>query len=173
MEALLFRFAGYGVLLLALWAWHKSEVNDAVERVNLQAQQERREAVAEYVVDMSARVTALQAKLTAAQADVRTETRTVIERIPAYVPQAADSRCRVPVGFVQSHDSAWGVPGVPLPVVGLVEADSGIPLSGVSRAIADNAGTCREIRAELELAREWYRVESKKWQDFERRISGR
>lgn len=173
MEALLFRFLGLGAILLALFAWHKSEVRDAVERINLQAQQERREAVAEYVVDMSARVTALQAKLATAQGEVRTEVRTVIERIPSYVTSNADAACRVPIGFVQSHDAAWGMPGVPLPVVGLVEADSGIPLSRVSRTNAENAGTCREIRAELEAAREWYRNEAQKRADFDKRITGR
>src|SRR5580704_11131294 len=42
----------------------------------------------------------------AAQDQIRTVTRTIVERVPAYVTPAADRRFPLPVGFVRVHDLA-------------------------------------------------------------------
>jgi hypothetical protein len=92
---------------------------------------------------------------------VQTVTRTLVQKVPVYVPAAADSKCVVPVGFVQLHDlAATGVPG---PAGGPVEAASGVQLSTVLGTVVGNYGIAQDWRAEALGWRAWYADQKAAW----------
>ncbi|MCL9854320.1 hypothetical protein [Ralstonia solanacearum] len=69
---------------------------------------------------------------------IRLKGDTIIERIPSYVPVQADASCAVPRGFVRLHDAA-AAGTVPDPGTGDADAaPSGVALSSVAAAVADN-----------------------------------
>ena len=55
MYGLLFQLGAVAAVVAALYAWHLSEVDNAVEKITAKATEQRRKEVAEFVVDMSAR----------------------------------------------------------------------------------------------------------------------
>lgn len=148
------------IALGAAWIWHRHEIRVAIEAHDIAATAKRREAIADYVVTMSARTGTQRREVEVAQGEVRTQIVERIKEVPRYVTPLADSRCVVPRGFVHDHDAAWGLPAVPLPAGGLVDEPSGIPLSRVRAVDDENAGTCRAIRVELDAWRRWYAAES-------------
>ena len=121
-----------------------------------QAHAQRREEVAAYVVDMSARNTALAGELRAERGRVKTEIQVLKGKVPDYVTPIADGRCIVPRGFVLHFDAAWGGAALPAAPGGLVDAPSGIPLSRVESVVTDNAGACRDLLTEVRGWRRWY-----------------
>jgi hypothetical protein len=173
MSDLLFKLLAAGALLGAVYAWHRSEVADEVERVNSKATAQRRAEVAEFVVDMSARNLKQREANEAEKRALQESTKTLVEKVPVYVTKLADSRCVVPAGFVQHYVAAWGMPAVPGIADRPVDADSGIPLSRVESVTTENAGICREARAESAAWRAWYRVESTKYGAFARSTIGK
>lgn len=98
---------------------------------------------------------------------VRIEYRTQVltKEVPVYVTQAADTRCVVPVGFVQLYDAAAsGSPtGAPPTPGGSVEAPSGVPLSAVLETDVANLGTGHDFRAEALAWRDWYAKQAAEW----------
>lgn len=122
------------------------------------SQARRREEVAEYVLDMSARNTALVGELLLERGRVKTETRYLKQKVTDYVTPLADSRCIVPRGFVLHFDAAWSGRGAALPGSAgrLVDEPSGVPLSRVEDVVTDNAGACHELLAEVRAWRRWY-----------------
>lgn len=168
MSDLLFKLLAAGALLGAVYAWHRSEVADEVERINAKATEQRRAEVAEFVVDMSARNLKQREASEAEKRALQESTKTLVEKVPVYVTKLADSRCIVPAGFVQHYAAAWGMPAVPGIADRPVDADSGIPLSRVESVTTENAGICREARAESAAWRAWYRVEKSKHDAFAR-----
>lgn len=131
---------------------------------------------------------ALEAKLQQQQTDARAQSiamnrqleeerakshvviQTIVKEVPTYVTALADSRCIVPDGFVQLFDASFrsSVPDLFAGVAGgdrssLVDRPSGIPLSQVSSAVAENAGLCHEwesqargLRKRVELVESFY-----------------
>jgi len=91
------------------------------------------------------------------QTDIRYVTKEIIKEVPRYVTVEADAHCVVPAGFLRLHDAAAAghLPGVARPPGG-VDEPSGVPLSVVSAAVADNYGTALGWRAEAEAWRDWY-----------------
>jgi hypothetical protein len=160
---------GLGLLAVALLAFHEWDVRkiEARHEKKIAAEVDKRRAsVAEYVVDMSARNTALQANLAAERGKIKAETQTLVKTVTNYVTPLADRQCVVPAGFVQHHDAAWSMSALPPAAVGLVDAPSGIPLSRVERVASENAGIAHEWRAEALGWRKWYadrRAEHSAW----------
>lgn len=173
MSDLLFKLLAAGAFLGAVYAWHRSEVADEVERVNAKATEQRRAEVAEFVVDMSARNLKQREAADAEKRALQESTKTLVEKVPVYVSKLADSRCIVPVGFVQHYGAAWGVSAIPDAAGRNLDADSGVPLSRVESVTTENAGICREARAESAAWRAWYRVEKSKHDAFARGTVGK
>jgi hypothetical protein len=168
MSDLLFKLLAAGALLGTVYAWHRAEVRDEVERINTKAAEQRRAEVAEFVVDMSARNLKQREAADAEKRALQESTKTLVEKVPVYVSKTADSRCVVPVGFVHHYGAAWGVSAIPDAAGQSLDADSGVPLSRVESVTTENAGICREARAESAAWRAWYRVEKSKHDAFAR-----
>jgi hypothetical protein len=89
----------------------------------------------------------------------RVVTRTITERIPIYVPVEADARCIVPVGFVRVHDAAavGDLSAVPESAGVADGGPSGLALSDVAEAVADNYGSARQNAGQLKALQDWIR----------------
>lgn len=105
---------------------------------------------------------ALQAELAAERLKERVVTRyvdrvrivrergaTITREIPVYVTAQADARCDVPAGFVRVHDAAAHNQPLGEPAGNPDAPAAGITLSAVAETVADNYGTCHEIREQL------------------------
>lgn len=161
------------IALAGAWMWHAHDKAAAIRDHDQRAANERRAAVAEFVVDMSARNTQQRAEWAAQSGQVRIETQTIIKEVSRYVTAAADRACIVPRGFVWHHDAAWGLSQLPGAPGGSVDQPSGVPLSRVESVVAENAGTCRELRAEIDAWRKWYAVNATRYNDFARATGGK
>lgn len=98
----------------------------------------------------------------AAQVEIRTVTKTLIERIPVYVPAEADVRFALPDGLVRLHDAAAG--GLPLPdpaadpdgAAGFLEPSAAAP-SRLGAVIVENYGVCHADAARFAALQKWIR----------------
>ena len=143
-----------GVMAAAGYLYHAG-VKSAEDKAAL--------ATARYTAEKAAKdaagiqsATAIREALQSVKTEIRTVTKTIVEKVPIYVSENADRACVVPVGFVQLHDAAASLSGFPVAAGGPSEAASGIPLSRVGRAIAANYGSAHELAAEVRAWREWY-----------------
>jgi hypothetical protein len=105
---------------------------------------------------------AAQTQVATERVRVQTVTRTLVQKVPVYVPAAADTECVVPVGFVQLHDLA--ATGVSVPAGGPVEAASGVQLSSVLATVVGNYGVAYDWRAEALGWRAWYVDQKAAWE---------
>lgn len=96
---------------------------------------------------------------------VRTEYRTIIERIPVYVTPEADRAVSVPVGFVRLHDAAAGGSAATLSDRAGEPADtpSGVALSAVAGTVVGNYAQCRDWREQLIGWQDWYAAQAAAW----------
>ena len=81
----------------------------------------------------------------AAQDRIVWRTRTLREKVHAYVTPQADRGCTVTAGFVQLHDRAalgQGLPAAGEPAAGAADAPSGVALSAVGDTVTANYGIC-------------------------------
>jgi hypothetical protein len=97
----------------------------------------------------------------AAQDQIRTLTRTLIEKVPVYVTPAADARCIVPLGFVREHDAAASgeLSAVSQAPGQSDDAASGLALSAVAATVVGNYGTCRGTAEQLSDLEAWVKAE--------------
>ena len=125
------------------------------------ATQARREEAARKVVTKVEKVgkaitAAVDQQSAARKVEIRTITKTLIEKVPVYVTVEADRRVDVPVGFVRLHDqAATGLPGLPDAPGLVVDAPSGVPLSAVAGTVVGNYGVAYEWREEALACRAW------------------
>lgn len=143
------------------WAIHDHGVKQERRKWEIKmevAQAERRQKIAEYVVQMSAREVAALEQLRLERGRIKTETQTILKEVTTYVTQIADRRCDLTLGFVELHDGAatGRLPAPGAPAGGLVDQSAGIPLSVAGAAISKNYGACRDNAAEVRAWREWY-----------------
>lgn len=124
-------------------AWD-ARVSDARERIKL------REGEAAKDTDHT------QTVVTEKQAEIRTVTKTLTEKVPIYVPQDP-SRASLPVGFVRLHDAAiLGVPDL-ADATGRPDGQpSGITDPQLLTVDIENAGACRANAAALIGWQDWY-----------------
>jgi hypothetical protein len=102
-------------------------------------------------------------RLKAQRDQVRTVTKTLIEKVKVYVPASADAACVVPLGFVQLHDNAAaGLPGA-ASGPGSFQTPSRIPLSVVANTVIENYGIAHDWRAEVMAWRGWYAEQKAAW----------
>lgn len=149
------------------WSAHERGLGAAGERraegrrlARAQQQIAAREAKA------STLATAARAGLADAQGRILTRTRTLIQKVPVYVPAPADARCTVDRGFVLLHDAAasGGPASLPAAAGGPLDAASGVPLSGVLATVVGNYGIAYDWRAEALSWRAWYVREKAAWE---------
>lgn len=150
------------VLAIAVAAWWanekaalRAEGRQALEEANKKAAVERRRAIAEYVSDLSARNTELDAKVRGLLARIDAD-QLDRERNP-HVSKAADAACPIPRGFVRDVDAALpgaaGRAAVPDGGAG-VDVPTGIPLSVVAREVGRNYAQCSKLLADRDAAEE-------------------
>lgn len=89
-------------------------------------------------------------KEAAAQVQIRTVTKTIIEKVPVYVP--LDS-CPLPAGFRLLHDSAAA--NEPIPDATAIVDGAAIPTAVVAETVVSNYGTCNASAARLAGLQEW------------------
>ena len=163
MPAFLFDWrlwAAAGVVGALLWWRHAAVIQErqAWEAKLEAAHAERREKIADYVVQMSAREVKALEQLRLERGRIKTETETIIKEVPRYVTQIADRRCDLTRGFVELHDGAatGRLPAPGAGASGLIDESAGVPLSTAGVAIAKNYGACRDLAAEVSAWRQWY-----------------
>jgi len=88
--------------------------------------------------------------------EIRTVTKTLVERIPVYVPAEIDSRLDLPRGLIRLHDqAASGLPEVSPPPGFLPDAPSGVAASTFGETIVRNYGAAYEWREAALACRSW------------------
>ena len=135
----------------------------AAEIVRLQKAQAKvvkREVVAQRITDKA------HAKLDAEQTRIEVRTRTIIQRVPEYVTQAASDRCVVPVGFVSLFNAAASGSSTSLPESPgrFNDSASGVQLPEVASVTALNFGVAYGWRAEAMAWRSWYAEQKAAWE---------
>jgi len=92
------------------------------------------------------------------QQQIQTVYQTITKEVIRYVPAKADARCVIPYGAIRVLDAAArGVPLVPGPS-GEPDGDaSGVQLSAVVGAAAEDLGTAQQIRQQLIDLQGWVR----------------
>lgn len=144
------------VLLLGFGQWR---YHDGVKHEQ-RAQAARLEAAKLIVAGKEAKAAKdtdhTQAVVTAKQAEIRTVTKTLIQKVPIYVPQDP-ARPNVSVGFVRLHDAAiLGVPDL-ADATGRPDGQpSGITDPQLLTVDIENAGACRANAAALIGWQDWY-----------------
>ena len=98
------------------------------------------------------------------ETEVRTVTRTIIEKVPVYVTAEADL-LPVPLGFVRLHDAAaLGTPAVPFGARESADSPSGVALSTVAGTVAYNYGECLGWREQVIGWQAWYAEQKAAWE---------
>lgn len=80
----------------------------------------------------------------------------VHDKVPVYIPAAADRACVLPVGFVWVLDEARLGVSVSRDSTGAANAPSGIALSAATDVIADNYNRFNQMKAQCQQLIDWY-----------------
>jgi len=91
---------------------------------------------------------------------VKGKTEVVVARVPIYLTKEVDAKYPVPNAFVVLHDSA-ARSEVPPSAGSAYEGTSDVKISEVTRTVAENYGTCNEVRQQLLGWQDWYRKQRK------------
>ena len=167
------KLIGVGVLALALGvqtlrvgSLKRGEIADkATIKEYSDAEAAARQKAAQVAKDQAGVSKAAQASLNGQQTRIQTVTRTLIEKVPQYVPAQAVSACTVPLGFVELFNaSAAGqqLPAVAGSASGPLAAPSGVGLDTVATVAATDLGTANGYLAEVKTWRKWYADEAAK-----------
>lgn len=103
--------------------------------------------------------TRIESAAVAAQVEIRTVTRTLIQEVPVYVTPDADDRCVVPVGFVRIHAAATAGQPLSEPAGVADDAPSGVDLSDVATVDVENAGAYHAVARQLTDLQNWIRAQ--------------
>jgi hypothetical protein len=158
---------GLGAAVIALVLTYGAGIEAGVER-QVAAQTRREEAARRTAAKTEQGARAITADVdrqsAARQVEIRTVTKTLIEKVPVYVTVEADRRVDVPVGLVRLHDqAAAGLPGLPDTADLVVDAPSGVPLSAVAATVVGNYGVAYEWREEALACRAWVEKQAALW----------
>jgi hypothetical protein len=94
----------------------------------------------------------------ATQDQIRTVTKTLIEKVPIYVTRQTDALYSLPAGFVRLHDAAARGGDLPSAPQGPGQSDdtpSGVALSTAAATIVANYGGCRADQQRLADLQRW------------------
>lgn len=133
------------VLALGLWLLEAHGYDRAVSEFAKQAEKvdDKREAIAAPIV----------VKQEAAQVQIRTVTKTIIEEVPFYVK--ADD-CPLPAGFRVLHDAAANGE---IPDAAAIADDRAVPVDTAAETVITNYGTAHETAERLRGLQEWVRAQ--------------
>lgn len=95
-----------------------------------------------------------------ATAAIEVRTQTLIQKVPIYVTRKADDQCIVSAGAVSLLDAAASG-SIPVPAIGVPDADSGVALSSVVSDTIVNAGNYRQLAERLKAWDDWYDAQAK------------
>lgn len=138
----------FGAGFRTAWVWQDNAYRAAQLTASERARQDERKAA-----EVAFRAGQESA---AAQERIRTVTKTIVKEVPVYVSREADSRCAVPVGALRVLDAAArGVPVAPPPAGQSDDTPSGVDLSAVVGAGAEDIGTCHAVRQQLIDLQAW------------------
>lgn len=157
----LYVYAGVALaVVLAFGGMYLKGRHDGIASLRVQLEAERLEAM-ERTLDYERRMSDLQqahsVALSKALSKTRVVTKEIVREVPTLVSSAADSKCVVPAGFVLVHNNAAaGLPITTDASSGTADSPSGVALSTVAETVAENYGTCAEIRAKLISWQTWY-----------------
>ena len=161
IRALLIACAALTVLL-GIQTWRIDRLKAAPVKAELK--------VAQKVIQRTAKADAITQRVgeksEAAQVQIRTVTRTIVEKVPVYVPAPTDARYPLPNGLVRLHDaSALGLDpaALPNPAGGLDDAASTVAASDLATVLAGNYGQCREDQQRLTDLQDWVRQQQALW----------
>ena len=102
-------------------------------------------------------VTVIQEKVVEKVKYVQGKTKTIVKKVPVYITREVDRQYPVPESFVVLHDAAAGATEVPVGAEDFTGRTSEVKISEVAATVADNYGTCNEIREKLIGWQEWYK----------------
>ncbi len=104
-------------LVLGVFGIQAVRLSHAKSEITAMKAQEKAAEAAEKVREANAAAISQTASagIVAAQEKTRTVTRTLVQKVKVYVPQAADARCVVPDGFVSLWNAAIGGADLPAP----------------------------------------------------------
>lgn len=88
---------------------------------------------------------------------VKGKTKTIIKEVPVYITVEVDKQFPVPESFVVLHDAAARSTEIPTSAGDSIKRASDIKISQVATTVAENYGTCNEIREHLKGWQEWYK----------------
>lgn len=115
-----------------------------------------RAVVASKETRAAASVEKTQKTVTARQVEIRTVTRTLIQKVPIYVP-LDPARPSLSVGFVRLHDAAvLGRPDLADPAGRPDSAPSGFTDADLAGVVIENLGACRANAEALTGWQAWY-----------------
>lgn len=96
--------------------------------------------------------------------EIRTITKTIVQKVPIYVTKKSDAQCVVPRGFVWLHDAAAanlprlpGAPGKPYGAAAGVDDPTAVALSDIAATVAGNYGTYAEVVTRYVALQDWVR----------------
>lgn len=98
---------------------------------------------------------------------VRGKTEVVVARVPIYLTKEIDAKYPVPNAFVVMHDAA-ARSEVPPSTGSSYEGTSDVKISEVTRTVAENYGTCNEVRQQLLGWQDWYRTQRKIYESIKK-----
>lgn len=81
---------------------------------------------------------------------VEKQAKTIVKKVPVYVPQEADSNCTVNNGFVWLHEEARSGVHVPHDSARIVDAAPGVGLADVATVVASNYGKFRTMKLQCQ-----------------------
>lgn len=84
----------------------------------------------------------------------------IVQEIPKYITKESDAKCDVPNSFIVLHDSA-AKNEIPDSARASDARTSNVKISGVATTVAENYGTCHEVREQLKSLQEWVREQER------------
>jgi hypothetical protein len=84
----------------------------------------------------------------------------IVQEVPKYITMESDAKCDVPNSFVVLHDSAVKNE-IPDAARASDARTSSVKISGIATTVAENYGTCHEVREQLKSLQEWIREQER------------
>ena len=144
ISSVLFCFSIYSLGAIHSDANNKKEVARLSEQVKI-AEQKAEEASS-----------AVEIKVVEKVKYVKGKTEYVVTKVPVYITKEVDRMYPLPNSFVVLHDAA-ARSEIPSSSRDSIEGTSDVKISEATRTVAENYGTCNEIREQLIGWQQWYK----------------
>ncbi len=145
------------LILLGGWWWHTSAVSSAIEAAAVKANAERAVIVQKYEEVDEINNDLQREEVKAAYEEGQKSMKGKLNNVPKKVTKVADSMSTITVGFVQSYQTAFDLPTIPIPAGGTVDSPSGVPISDIAKADVINGSIAIDYKREAVAWREWFK----------------